>query len=522
MTRKQKLKLNTAMSLLSQVVSIVCGFILPRYILLYFGSDVNGLVSSVSQLLGLISLCELGVGAVVQSALYKPLADGDLLSTSKIMISAKKFFDKVGIILAVYVLILVACFPFSQLEQFDFLSTASLIGAMSISYFAQYFFGMREQILLKADQKSYIGLTLQIITLILNTAVSLIIIKLGATIQLVKLSTSLIFLIRPIGLAIYAKKHYKLDYLIKLTEEPIKQKWNGLAQHFAIVVLDSTDAIVLTFFSTLANVSIYNVYYLVISGVKSLVTSLTGGLESYIGNILAKNEREQLNKAFSFTEWILHTTIVLVFTMTGLLILPFVSIYTAGITDADYYAPVFAVMLTAATASYCIRLPYSIIVLAAGHYKQTQWSAIIEMGLNIVTSIALVFPFGLVGVAIGTLASMTYRTVYYALYLRKNILNRSIGHFIKHIAVDLISVAGMIGACFWIKIASLDYLSWLLMALKIGGLCLAISLFINIIFYHNHIVKIIEGARNMFKRHRGGRVPTRTNWMSKGRCAHAC
>ncbi len=521
MTRRQKLRLNTAMSLLSQVVSIVCGFILPRYILLYFGSDTNGLVSSISQLLGLIGLCELGVGAVVQSSLYKPLAEGDLLSTSKIMVSAKKFFDKVGIILAVYVLILAACFPFSQLEQFDFLFTATLIGAMSISYFAQYFFGIREQILLKADQKSYVGLALQIITLILNTAISVVIIKLGASIQLVKLASSCIFLIRPIGLTIYVKRHYKLDYSLKLTEEPIKQKWNGLAQHFATVVLGNTDTIVLTFFSTLANVSIYNVYYLVINGVKSLVTSLTGGLESYIGNMLAKQESEQLNKAFAFTEWIIHTLIVLAFTMTGLLILPFVSIYTSGITDADYYAPVFAIMLTAATASYCIRLPYSIIVLAAGHYKQTQWSAIIEMGLNIVISIALVFPFGLVGVAIGTLVSMSYRTVYYAFYLRKNILNRSISHFIKHIAVDFLTVACMIAACFWIKIGSLDYLSWLLMALKIGLLCLAVSLIINMIFYHKHIAEICRGAKNMF-RNRGGGVLRKTNSLGKGRCVYAC
>lgn len=500
MTRKQKLRLNTAMSLLNQVVSIVCGFILPRYILLYFGSDVNGLVSSVSQLLGLISLCELGVGAVVQSALYKPLAEGNLLSTSKIMISARKFFDKVGIILAVYVLILAGCFPFSQLEKFDFLSTACLIGAMSISYFAQYFFGVREQILLKADQKSYIGLFLQIITLILNTVISIIIIKLGASIQIVKLSASLIFLIRPIGLAIYVKRHYKLDYSIKLTEEPIKQKWNGLAQHFATVVLGSTDTIVLTFFSTLANVSIYNVYYLVIGGVKSLVVSLTGGIEAYIGNMLAKNESEELNKAFSLAEWALHTIVTWVFTMTGLLILPFITIYTAGVTDADYYAPAFAITLTVATASYCIRLPYSVIVLAAGHYKQTQWSAIIEMAINIVVSIALVFPFGLVGVAIGTLVSMTYRTVYYAFYLRRNILNRKLSHFVKHIVIDLISVGSMIGACFWIKIGELTYLSWLIMALEVGGLCLAISVLVNVIFYWKHVSEILKGIAGTFKK----------------------
>lgn len=76
-------------------------------------------------------------------------------------------------------------------------------------------------------------------------------------------------------------------------------------------------------------------------------------------------------------------------------------------------------MITFAQASYCLRLPYNIMVLAAGHYKQTQWSAIIEATINVVVSILFVFYFGLVGVAIGTLAAMIYRTLYLAIYLKK-------------------------------------------------------------------------------------------------------
>ena len=70
--RKKKLIYNTISSLIFQVTTIVCGFILPRLILNAFGSNVNGLVNSITQFLGIISFLELGVGAVVQSALYKP------------------------------------------------------------------------------------------------------------------------------------------------------------------------------------------------------------------------------------------------------------------------------------------------------------------------------------------------------------------------------------------------------------------------------------------------------------------
>lgn len=492
MTRNKKLHLNTASSLLNQLITLICGFILPRYILSYYGSNVNGLVSSVQQLLGLISFCELGVGAVVQSALYKPLADNDHSLISKILISAKRFFDKIGIILSIYVVVLAVTFPFSQQEKFSYLSTFFLVFAMSISYFSQYFFGIRNQLLVNADQRSYIQLFYQSLTIILNTIVSVIIIKCGATIQIVKLVTSLIYLIRPIGLAIYVKHNYKIDYSLELTDEPIKQKWNGLAQHFASVVLQNTDTVVLTFFSTLINVSIYNVYHLVVNGVKQIVTALTTGIQSLFGNMLAKEEFVLLGKTFDCVEWLLHTITILAFTITGLLIVPFVKVYTRGITDANYIVPVFAVLITCATASYCLRLPYSIMVLAAGHYKQTQNSAIIEMVLNIAISIALVSWFGLTGVGIGTLISMTYRTIYYALYLRKNILNRKIKFFIKHIIIDIVMVVCMVAATFWIKLPSVNYLSWIIMALECGGICLVVTIIINLIFYRGVFINTIQ------------------------------
>ncbi len=492
MTRNKKLQLNTISSLLNQLITVICGFVLPRYILSYYGSTVNGLVSSVQQLLGLISFCELGVGAVVQSALYKPLADNDDVRTSKILISAKKFFDKVGIILSVYVVLLAAFFPLSQRDDFDYISTMFLVLAMSISYFAQYFFGVRDQLLVNADQRSYIQLFYQSLTVIINTVLSVVIIKCGASIQIVKLITSLVYLIRPIGLAIYVRRNYKIDYSLKLTEEPIKQKWNGLAQHFATVALQNTDTVVLTFFSTLINVSIYNVYNLVVTGVKQIVLSLTTGIQSLFGNMLAKEETVLLDKTFDCVEWLLHTITVLVFTITGLLIVPFVQIYTKGIADANYIVPVFAVLITCATASYCLRLPYSMMVLAAGHYKQTQNSAIIEMILNVVISIGLVYWFGLVGVAIGTMISMTYRTVYYAMYLRKNILERRFTLFVKHILVDIVTVVCMVAATFWIKLSAVNYFAWIIMALECGGICLAVLIIINLIFYRKTLKNVIQ------------------------------
>ena len=69
-----KLKRNSIVALAAQIVNIISAFILPRLILSTFGSDVNGLVNSISQFLQIIGLLELGVGAVVESSLYKRLS----------------------------------------------------------------------------------------------------------------------------------------------------------------------------------------------------------------------------------------------------------------------------------------------------------------------------------------------------------------------------------------------------------------------------------------------------------------
>ena len=496
--RGKKLALNTITSLALQVVSVICGFILPRLILESFGSDVNGLVNSITQFLGVITLLDLGVGAVVQSALYKPLADNDTDMISKIYVSANNFFRRLAEILLVYVVLLMIFYPMLVNKSFGHMYTALLIAAICISSFAQYYFGIVNSLLLNADQRGYIQYVAQIITLILNTFACYIIIKLGASIQIVKLTTSLIFLLRPLFLVFYVKKHYSIDQKITYTEEPIKQKWNGMAQHFAAYVLSGTDNIVLTLFSTLSNVSIYSVYYMAIAGVRSALLSITNGFQSLIGEMLAKKETMKLKAYFGFVEWFLHTGTTLVFGCTGVLIVDFVRVYTYGINDADYIQPLFAVLITIANAGHCLRLPYNILILAAGHYKQTQSNYIIAMILNIVVSIATVKMWGLVGVAIGTLIAMAYQTVWMAKYDSKNIICWPFKNFLKQCGVDAITVIIASLATFKIPMLSVSYVSWFLLAIEVFGIWLIISIVINTIFYRERVLSIFIRVKRRF------------------------
>ena len=301
---------------------------------------------------------------------------------------------------------------------------------------------------------------------------------------------------QPIALSMIAKKRYRIDRTITLIEEPIKQKWNGFAQHIAAVVLANTDVMLLTMLSALENVSIYSVYFMVVNGVKGLMVSMTNGVQALFGNMYAKEEKEKLNRTFDAVEWIMHTGVTFVFGLTAMLIVPFVSVYTKGINDANYIVPLFGFLITMAEAAHCWRLPYVSMVYAAGHFKQTQYAAIVEVVINIVISIALVARFGLVGVAVGTFAAVFYRNCYFVVYLSKNILNREIKYFVKHMLIDALCIGIMAGVMkLFSKFFSLgeqSYFAWVILGVKAGVTYGAILLVVNLLFYKKRIIEVFS------------------------------
>lgn len=500
--RKKRLMLNTLSSLVLQIVTIVCGFILPKMILSTFGSEVNGLINSISQFLQIFTFMDIGVGAVFQSSLYKPLAENNIDEISGIYSSGQKFFNMLAKMLSIYIFILIILYPLIINRDFNFLYSSLLILVISVSYFAQYYFGITNSLLLSADQRGYIQFNIQIVTLILNTICCYVLIKTGASIHVVKLATSIIYLLRPYILKIYVEKHYTINKKIKYNSEPIKQKWEGLGQHVASVVLDSTDTIVLTIFSSLSNVSIYSVYYLVISGLKQLFNISTNGIQSLIGDLYARDEKLKLRNVFEYTEWIIHSTTVIIFGCCSILLLQFIMLYTNGVNDANYYQPIFAYILVLAYATYCIRLPYHIAIKAAVHYKQTKNCYWIAALLNVLLSILFVKKFGLVGVAIGTLMAMVYQTIWMAIYLSRNIIFSPLNNFLLQVFVDLIVIflSFLISK---IVVTPIDtYKMWIINGVVVFFIRITISYIINYFFYRDRMKKI----RYIFKKNKTTRM----------------
>lgn len=438
-SRTHKAKLNMLFSLLSQVVALICGLVIPQLMINTYGSEAYGATSSIANFLSYIILLEGGMGAVTRSALYKAFADRSNDQISSIICETKSFFRKVAIGFIVYVLIIALFFKqISHNDTFSYWYSFSLVIVIALSTFAEYFVGISYSVLLQADQVAYIGIIFKIIATIFNTIGVIVLVSLKCDILFVKLLSSIVFVIRPILLSLYVKKRYRLKE-IHSEKKYLRNKGTALGQHIAWTIHNNTDITVLTVFKDLSLVSVYSVYYMVVSQLQSLLNSFTAGMEAVFGNMYANKEKENLLNTFGYYETLISILGITVFSTAAVLIVPFIRLYTSGVTDADYINMPFAFFLIIASLLYIFRTPYGHMIIAAGRFKETRVAAYGEAIINIIVSVVLVIKLGLVGVAIGTVLATLFRFVWYVFYLSKHILHRSIGKWLKRMIINTIT-----------------------------------------------------------------------------------
>lgn len=484
--------MNSVLDLLQQLIAVVLGFILPRLMLSSFGSEVNGAVSSITHFLGYITLLEAGVGGVTRAALYKPLADHDTRKISGIVNATQGFFRKLACIFAVYALVLSFSFKYISHTALSVWYTGTLVLIIAISTGAQYYFGISNALVLQADQRKYISTSIQIVTTVLHTIASVVLLRIGCSIHVVKLVSTGIFLLKPLALSLVVKKMYHLDAAVPADTDAIKQRWNGLGQHIAFFLHNSADNMVTTILLGLKAVSVYNVYYMVVNGIRQIVVALSGGGEAAFGNILAKENEDVLNSRFCMIETLASCMIVAFFSTTGLMLSEFVAIYTRGISDVNYNIPLFGGLLVASEALHCIKQQYHSLVLAAGHYKETQIGAFVEAGLNIVLSVIGAKVMGLPGIIIATIVSTLYRMLDYVAHLQKFILHRNAAVFWKRFLITILNAVSIIVICKVIPFSEAGtYFQWVVKAACVFAISIIVTGVWNFAFYKKDLEAVL-------------------------------
>lgn len=499
--RKKKALYNFVTSVALQIASIVCGLIVPRLIISTYGSDINGLINSITQFLAYITLLESGFGPVILSALYKPIADNDKLKVEKLLKFTESFFRKISYIFLIYIILLCFIYPHIINSDYDNIFTVSLIIIISLSTFSEYFFGLTNSIYLQADQKKYVISIIRFITTIINTLIICLLVKLNFSIIIVKLSTALIYASRPIVLSLYVKKKCQIDLSKVKEKEKIKERWDGLSQHIAGTIYSNTDVTLLSLFSKMSEVSVYSVYNLVLTSVKNFVSILTDSVQAGFGDMIAKDETTNLNNKFNIYEFLYFTTITVVYSCTAVLIVKFVNIYTRGITDANYVRTIFSLILVSAVFVHAVKSIYNSLAFTAGKFKETHKGSWVEAFSNLLISFCLVFKYGIVGVAIGSLVSVLIRCFEFMIFTSKKILKRDLKKTFINVFLCFFQYISIYLICNnIINFNVTSYFDWFLSAIVVGLISVFIVVPLNIIFYKNEFRIIFSFIHNKIRK----------------------
>lgn len=434
---------NLITAIILQATSIIYGLIIPRLLISNFGSDTNGLVSSINQFLGFISLLEGGLGAVVLAELYKPIEEKNSTKILGILNSTKHFFGKLAVVFAVYTAALTIIYPLIVKTELGVVQTVILIIVLSFTTFSQYLFAITNKLFLQAKQDLYVVNIVTTIVTVLNLVATLVCLKIYPSIIFIKGVAAVIYLIQPIvyGRYVYIKYGISSIAVKSANAYELKNRWNGFAQNLAHFINMNTDIILITLIMTLSDVSIYSIYLLAITAIRSVIAAVSDSYQSALGKYGAMNKENLLKQKFDKFQTGIWLLSLILFMTCLLLINKFTALYTTGVNDANYYQPVFAIFIILANMIYSLREPYRLLILSAGKFKETNFGSVMEAVINMVISLALIKPFGLTGVAIGTLLAIGYRFIYFIYFLKKDVIYKKYYEYLPMMIVSAVIVA---------------------------------------------------------------------------------
>lgn len=422
--RKKSLK-NLIFSVLSQLITIGLGLIIPRLWIVSYGSEVNGLLSSLSQFLVYLGLFEAGVGAATMQALYQPIAKKDWDKVSGVLSATGTYYKKTGTWYLIGLVILAVLYPVFVDTSLSFATVFGAVFFSGIGNVVTFYFQGKYNYLLQADGKSYLFSILSTIIHILTSLTKILLIPLKVNIVVI-LAIGVAFQgIQLLFILWYVKRNYPH---ICLTVPPdtgaLAQKNSALLHQISSLVFRNTDVLILTVFCDLRIVSVYSMFKMITSNMETLIRIPFLSVSFALGQTY-QTDKQRFIQRIDLMESYFSAMVYALFSVTLFLFLPFMRLYTAGVTDVNYIDPYLAWLFVICSLMDKSRTPMLSTIEYAGHYRQTLPRSIVEACINLTVSVLGVYFLGIYGVLLGTVAALGYRTNDIILYSNHKLLDRS-------------------------------------------------------------------------------------------------
>lgn len=373
------------------LVVIALGFLVPRYIILTYGSEVNGLSSTITQILNVILLLQAGATTAAVYSLFKPIADDDVKDISKKIASAEHFFRKISIIFAAIMLVaafITAKFIDSQLDSIYILIAFIIMGMKS---FLDLFFTSKFRIVFTAFQQKFIISIATLIEQIIYYALVFITIFFRTHFIFIYLWLFLGCIVK----VVYLKYEYKKRFDSRIPKytgkkvDKIPGRNYSLANEVAHSVVSSSIAIILSFMYGLEETSVYSVYVLISAALNLISTALYSAFAPSFGNLIATDNEVDAGRVFCIFQYLYVMLNTFLFICMLFLLLPFVSIYTTGATDVNYANLTLACLLALQGILSAYRIPFNVVVSSCGYFKETWLQPVVSAMISIILSCTL-------------------------------------------------------------------------------------------------------------------------------------
>lgn len=429
-------------------INFLLQFISRKIFLDHLGTEVLGLNTTATSLLSFLNLAELGVGAAVTYALYKPLADNDYNTINEIISVQGWLYRNIACLVIIGSIIIMPLFPiiFSKMQLPLWYAYASF-GVLLFSSLLGYFFNYR-QIILTANQQEYKIQSSYRIAILLKILFQIICLSNFHNGYFWWLSLEVAFtIIASLWLNIVIKKTCPFLKTTISQGKELKEKYSTIItkikQFFfhkiAAFILQQTSPIIIYAFTTLTMVAIYGNYMLIITGVLALLNAIFNGMAAGVGNLVSEGNKPHILSVFRelFTSrfYIVATLAYGIYILAN----PFVAHWVG----AEYQLGTTTLALI--VFNFYINAHRSVVdsfINAYGLFKDV-WAPIIEAILNIGCSVILGYFWGLNGILTGVIISLliivfTWKPFFLFKYAFNYPTSWYFKLYVKHIGVFLI------------------------------------------------------------------------------------
>lgn len=429
---------------------MLAGLILPKTILNCYGSEVNGVVTSITQFVSYLTLVEVGLGDAAIYALYKPLADNDQQRINGIMTATNRFYMKSGVIFTLLLLGLAGLYPlFAKVEAFNGAELFLLVLILGMNSMLDFFTLGKYRAILNADQKVYVISFASIVYYILSTSIIVFLSYKKMPIITVRAAAMSAVFVRTLILLIYCHKNYPaLDYNTVPDNAALSKRWDVLLLQILGAVQRGLPVILATMYTSFLEVSVYSVYNMVMSGIMGVLDIFINGLFTFFGNILARGEKENLKKVYTDFEYSYYAMITVIYSAAFLLIIPFISIYTHGVKDTVYENVLLGGLFVLNGYLYNLKTPQGMLVRSAGLYRETRWQTITQALILVIFGVIWGAEYGLIGIMAASCVSNIYRDVDLWFYIPRHVTKLSAIYTLKRVTLSLMALFFSVNAIY--------------------------------------------------------------------------